>query len=61
VNSVATLEVAMAVVEAVGADLAVAGVLLLPQTSETLVVTGTALDSEFSDPAWVATSVAGFL
>jgi len=49
----------MAVVETAGADLAVAGVLLLPQTLEASVGTGTALDGEFFDPAWVAPSVAG--
>jgi len=51
----------MAVVEAAGADLAVTGVLLLLQTLEALVVTGTALGSEFFIPAWVAPSVAGSL
>jgi len=61
VNFVATLEAAMAVVEAAGADLAVAGVLFLLQTLEVLVVTGTALDGEFFVPAWVAPPVAGFL
>jgi len=49
----------MAVVEAVGADLAVAGVLLLLQTLEASVGTGTALVGEFFDPAWVAPLVAG--
>jgi len=51
----------MAVVEAAEADLAVAGVLLLLQTLEALVVTGTALGGEFFVPAWVALSVAGSL
>jgi len=51
----------MVVVEAAGADLAVAGVLLLLQTLEALVVTETALGSEFFVPAWVAPSVAGSL
>jgi len=58
-SSVATLGAAMVVVEAAGADLAVAGVLLLLQTLEASVGTGTALDGEFFDPAWVAPSVAG--
>jgi len=49
----------MAVVEAAGADLAVAGVLLLLQTLEASVGMGTALDGEFFDLAWVALSVAG--
>ena len=60
-NFVVTLEAAMAVVEAAGANLAVMGVLLLLQTLETLVVTGTALGDEFFLPAWVAPSVAGSL
>ena len=60
-NSVTTLRAAMAVVEAAGADLAVVGVLLLLQTLEALVGTGTVLDGEFFDPAWVAPSVAGSL
>ena len=58
-SSVATLGAAMAVVEAAGADLAVAGVLLLLQTLEASVGTGTALVGEFFDPAWVAPLVAG--
>ena len=58
-NSVVTLEAAMAVVEAAGADLAVAGVLLLLQTLGASVGMGTALDGEFFDLAWVASSVAG--
>jgi len=44
----------MAVVEAARADVAVAGVLLLLQTSAALVVMGTVPDGEFFDPAWVA-------
>jgi len=51
----------MAVVEAAGADLVVAGVLLLLQTLEALVVMGTALDGEFFVSAWVAPPVTGFL
>ena len=60
-NFVTTLEAAMAVVEAAGADLAVAGVLLRLQTLEALVVTGTALGGEFFVPAWVALLAAGSL
>ena len=60
-NFVTTLEAAMAVVEAAGAELAVAGVLLLLQTLEALVVTGTALGGAFFIPAWVAPSVVGSL
>jgi len=51
----------MVVVEAAGANLAVAGVLLLLQTLEALVVMGTALGGEFFVPAWVAPLVAGSL
>jgi len=57
VNFIVTLEAAMAVVEAAGAGLAVAGVLLLLQTLGALVVTGTALGGEFFVPAWVGPSV----
>jgi len=51
----------MAVVEAAGAELAVAGVLLLLQTLEALVVMGTALGGAFFIPAWVAPLVVGSL
>ena len=60
-NFVATLEAAMAVVEAAGFDLAVAGVIFLLQTLEVLVVTGTALGGAFFVLAWVAPSVVGSL
>jgi len=49
----------MVVVEAAGAILAVAGVLLL-QILGASVGTGIALDGGFFDPAWVAPLVAGF-
>jgi len=51
VNSAVTLGAVTAVVKVAGADLAVAGVLLLLQTLEALVGKGTALDSGFFDPA----------